>query len=386
MGGGIFVLQKNGGLVEMKQEPYNAEALLQQLIEDYPALLAGDQINSAYPRRWLLVKREMDVPDSQNGSGRWSLDHLFLDQDGVPTLVEVKRSTDTRIRREVIGQMLDYAANGVAYWPVVLLQSRFAATWKDKADQVLTEFLQVETGDDTNAESGTANIYDVFWKKVSENLKAGNLRLLFVADEIPTELQRVVEFLNEKMDTVEVLAVEIKQYTGQQMKTLVPRIIGQTAKAITQKERAGGTAEQWNATRFFEKMEAGGSQATTHAARKILEWAETEDLHISWGKGQNNGSFVPYLDHKGIRHSLFAIYSDGWFETYFPTLRNRPPFAELSKRQELLKRLISIQGVSLPPDSVDKRRSIKLSVFDSAAKIDALIDILNWIVQEIKAT
>ena len=29
-----------------------------------------------------------------------------------PTLVEVKRSSDTRIRREVVGQMLDYAANG----------------------------------------------------------------------------------------------------------------------------------------------------------------------------------------------------------------------------------------------------------------------------------
>jgi hypothetical protein len=31
----------------------------------------------------------------------------------VPTLLEVKRSSDTRIRREVVGQMLDYAANGV---------------------------------------------------------------------------------------------------------------------------------------------------------------------------------------------------------------------------------------------------------------------------------
>jgi hypothetical protein len=34
-----------------------------------------------------------------------------FDQNAVPTLVEVKRSSDTRIRREVVGQMLDYAAN-----------------------------------------------------------------------------------------------------------------------------------------------------------------------------------------------------------------------------------------------------------------------------------
>ena len=52
------------------------------------------------------------------GGNRWSLDHLFLDQEGIPTLVEVKRGTDTRIRREVVGQMLDYAANAIVYWPV----------------------------------------------------------------------------------------------------------------------------------------------------------------------------------------------------------------------------------------------------------------------------
>jgi hypothetical protein len=62
------------------------------------------------PRRFLLVRREAPVPDRENGGIRWSIDHLFLDQDAIPTLVEVKRSSDTRIRREVVGQMLDYAA------------------------------------------------------------------------------------------------------------------------------------------------------------------------------------------------------------------------------------------------------------------------------------
>ena len=51
----------------------------------------------------------MEVTSSDGG--RWLVDRLFLDQDGVPTLVEVKRSSDTRIRREVVGQLLEYAAN-----------------------------------------------------------------------------------------------------------------------------------------------------------------------------------------------------------------------------------------------------------------------------------
>lgn len=47
---------------------------------------------------------------------RWSLDHLVVDQDAVPTFVEVKRASDTRARREVMAQMLDYAAKGSAFW------------------------------------------------------------------------------------------------------------------------------------------------------------------------------------------------------------------------------------------------------------------------------
>ena len=66
------------------------------------------------------------MPDTKEGPGRWSVDHLFLDQDSVPTLVEVKRSSDTRIRREVVGQLIDYAANAVVYWPVEMLRAASA--------------------------------------------------------------------------------------------------------------------------------------------------------------------------------------------------------------------------------------------------------------------
>src|SRR5947209_2037711 len=111
MSGGVFLMQDDGSLVEMRERPYDSEALLQEFLVSYPSLLAGDQINQDSPRRWLLVSREIAVPCEQDGAGRWALDHLFLDQDAIPTLVEVKRGTDTRLRREVVGQMLDYAAN-----------------------------------------------------------------------------------------------------------------------------------------------------------------------------------------------------------------------------------------------------------------------------------
>jgi hypothetical protein len=171
--GGIYLVQGDGDLVEMAAQDYASEALLQELLAKYPNLLAGDQINSDVPRRWLLVSREVSLASEEDGPGRWSIDHLFLDQDAVPTIVEVKRSTDTRIRREVVGQMLDYAANAVLYWPVETLRARFEEN-HENPEEDLTDFLE-DLGGDT----------EQFWWKVKTNLQAGKVRLIFVADEIP---------------------------------------------------------------------------------------------------------------------------------------------------------------------------------------------------------
>ena len=103
MSGGIYLIQDDGGLVKMDERVYETEYLLQGYLADHPDLLAGDQIDSNEPRRWLLVSREMPLASEEDGAWRWSVDHLFLDQDAIPTIVEVKRSTDTRIRREVVG-------------------------------------------------------------------------------------------------------------------------------------------------------------------------------------------------------------------------------------------------------------------------------------------
>jgi hypothetical protein len=111
MSGGIFLVRDNDELVEMTEQPYNSEDILQELLAKYPNLLAGDQMDSEEPRRWLLVTREMGLPSDDLEGNRWSVDHLFLDQDGIPTLVEVKRSSDTRLRREVVGQLLEYAGH-----------------------------------------------------------------------------------------------------------------------------------------------------------------------------------------------------------------------------------------------------------------------------------
>src|SRR5436853_255968 len=162
MNPGIFLIQSNGELLEMNEQPYDSESVLQKLLADYPSLLAGNQINPRAPRRWLFIERESGVPSKEGGGARFSADHLFLDQDAVPTIVEVKRSTNKEIRRQVVGQMLDYAANAVEHWPVPYMRERFALTCKEcglDPDEKLSEFL----GADSDPEE--------FWAKADRNLR-----------------------------------------------------------------------------------------------------------------------------------------------------------------------------------------------------------------------
>ena len=80
MSSGVFLLNKDGSLEEMNQQNYSSEEYLQALIEKYPNLLAGQQIDEAIPRKWIVISREFPVPGDDFSGGRWSLDHLLLDQ------------------------------------------------------------------------------------------------------------------------------------------------------------------------------------------------------------------------------------------------------------------------------------------------------------------
>ena len=382
MSGGIYVLKDNDELVTLSEKAYDSEGLLQTLLTKYPSILAGDQISPAAPRKWLLVKREAEVPGEEGGGGRWSLDHLFLDQDGIPTLVEVKRSTDTRIRREVVGQMLDYAANAMAYWSIESVRANFeqTCTRREQApDDVLTEFL------------GPDDDPDAFWQAVKTNLKAGKLRLLFVADEIPSELRRIVEFLNSQMDPAEVLAVEIKQFAGKSLKTLVPRVIGQTAEAEGRKGAGARLTRQWDEPSFFAELANQNPPEQVEVTRRIFNWARERGMETAWGRGAVNGSFIPVLEHRGVRHSLFAVYlrgtkSGGKVELNFAYWARCAPFDDVEMRREILQRFNAIPEVSIPADALDRHPPIPLATLAKGNALDEFLAVMDWHMAEVRQT
>ncbi|MDB5351754.1 MAG: hypothetical protein JWN86_3001 [Planctomycetota bacterium] len=67
MVGRIYLLHGESKLVAIEEAPYDSETLLQKLPADHPDLLAGEQIDAEEPRRWVLVAREMGVPDERDG-------------------------------------------------------------------------------------------------------------------------------------------------------------------------------------------------------------------------------------------------------------------------------------------------------------------------------
>ena len=374
--GGIFLLRGDDELVEMRETPYSAEDVLQTLIAKFPSLLAGDQYSGAAPRRWCLVGREAALPDDEDAAGRWSVDHLFLDQDAVPTLVEVKRSSDTRIRREVVGQMLDYAANGVVYWPLEQLREMFARQSErdgQDPDLVIAELA----GEETDVEE--------FWTRVEENLRAGRVRMVFVSDDIPRELRRVVEFLNGQMNPAEVIAIEVKQYVGADgTRTLVPRVIGQTAEVEARKgRRTSGQPRQWDEESWFTALTERGVEDETRAARDLYDWTLARGWIQNFGAGQD-GMWTPVCVVDGRSYSPIALYTSGRIGMLF-RVGGQPPFNDERTRLELVRRANEIPGVSFDPEAIAKRQSIdfrlRLLASDAAA-LEQLKRVLEWIETE----
>lgn len=313
--------------VAMSETPYHSEDVLQALLAQHPEMLTVDGRRAG---KLLLVRREASVTDSEGAGGRWSLDHLYLDAEGIPTLVEVKRSSDTRGRREVVAQMLDYAANARISFSVGTL-----VTWIEErartAGTTVAEALASALGVDDP---------EGFWQRVATNLEAERFRLIFVSDVIGPELRRIIEFLNGQMTRTEVLAIEVKQYTDEagEQQTIVPRLIGDTSEARATK-RPGAGAFALNRDRLLSEL-AHQSEEAVSAAEAILEWAEQQPrLAVHWTRAVD-------LSVSGTE-PLLRLWPDGSVEIRLETLRNPPAGWDDARIEQFAARLNEIDGVTL---------------------------------------
>ena len=175
------------------------------------------------PRRWLVIKREAGIPDNEFSGDRWSVDHLLLDQDAVPTFVEVKRASDTRARREVVAQMLIYAANASEYWPIDRMREFHASR--------CAAHLTPPGGRDIQPAGTRFGHRGVFGLGPPRTCVMDVSACSLWQTRFLRHCSELWSSLNRQMNPAEVLAVEIRQFTsatGANLRTLVPRVLGQT--------------------------------------------------------------------------------------------------------------------------------------------------------------
>lgn len=368
-----YIIEKDGSSNSLERiRCKDEERELQLILEKNPDLLPGEQIAPDDPRRWLQIAREMPVPDPSTGTDRWSIDFFFVDQSAVPTFIECKRFEDTRSRREVVGQMLEYAANGHYYWDKEMIRD-LAEKSAQKNGISLEESIHKLQPDQEIA-------VDIFFEQVENNLREGQVRLVFFLEEAPMELKSVVDFLNKQMERSEVLLVEARQYKHKDMKIVVPTLFGYTEEARRVKRTitiTDGKRKKWDYSSFFADARARLPEKSVKAIEKLFIECKSLSADIVWGTGKTAGSFLVRWPHICPRTAL-TVFSHGRMELYFGALKGSER-AE-SFRDSLKDLVVNKLGLNVPDDYQNRYPTYQIAEWEN--KVDILVQILRDLLSE----
>ncbi|WP_250493794.1 hypothetical protein [Caballeronia sp. GAWG1-1] len=264
----MYVADQGGKPVRFIRTRPEIEQTLTDLLSANPNLLADSLSDSVEEsERWFEVKAQFSLPDGRGQA--IFVDHLYLDQSGTPILVEDKLSGNPESKRKVVAQMIDYAAALEAV-TVENLQSQIHPSRQPEFD----EFLAGGRADD-------------FWSTVQAKLSAGECRLVFVADEIPVTLRRLIEYLNERLSVQEVVGIELTHFQCGTRVAYVPTVIGRTERAKTQKAAAAAPRTVDDYFRFVAStgrpkvvdVDKGGP-ALLASLQRLRMWAEGPDSKV----------------------------------------------------------------------------------------------------------
>ncbi|WP_109485387.1 hypothetical protein [Occallatibacter savannae] len=315
---------------------------LQSILLNNFDLLPGDQIDPEAPCRWLLIKREMPVPDPSTGTDRWSIDFLFADQNATPTFVECKRYLDTRARREVVGQVLEYAANAQYFWTADDLRSFAELTAKENGTS-LDEGLH---GLRSEVVDSVENFFSAFEKK----LKASEIRIIFFLEQAPPELKRLVEFMNKQLGTVEVLLVEARQYELEKTRIVVPTLFGfteqirQIKRDASKQQSRQPVATDWEGFRQNAILK-GLKPEDIAAIGNIYETCKSLNANVVWGRGTVTATFSPKWPWLHASVSPFTVFANGTLELHLIALKTSD---RATKFSEAFGNRLVASGVNLP--------------------------------------
>jgi hypothetical protein len=218
-----------------------SEKRLQDLLEDHPDLLPIEEISSSWGP---LVSLGTEIPLTAG-----YVDNLFVSPAGELTLVEAKLWRNPEARREVIGQILDYAA-ALAMMSYEDLDAAVAeaspgrrSTWDaGRGGPSMWELLSASKhAPDPHTEAA-------FIDTVTRNPRLGRFLLLVVGDGIRTDLQGLADLLGGHPALrfhLELVEMKFHSIPGSDDWLVVPSIVGRTdevVRAVVDIKNPGGAA------------------------------------------------------------------------------------------------------------------------------------------------
>jgi len=341
---------------------YSQEAELQELLAELPELIDITEIREG-SAPLLVAVREFGLP----GSGHTDL--VAFSANGDIAVIECKLAANNEIKRKVIGQVLEY---GAYLWK----------TTYERLDQVV-----LERNGDRLVDLVLAKVDDPEWdedafrQRVRTALENGDFILVIAVDEMNDELSRTIRFMNGcGRPAFAFTALEMRRFQSGGTEILVPHLFGAISTGETKPDR---NKRQWDEESFFEKLEDSPGINAAKPAKEILEWAKSKVTKVWWGKGGQKGSFVPVFKYRDVDHLLFAVMTNGKLGLYFQHYAVRPVFDTETKRLELLERLNSIDGITIPEDAIERRPRIVLEDLREGNRVKKFLDVFEWYLEEI---
>lgn len=327
----IFVFDSDGRIRRLPPVAGDAGALTGLLLA-HPELLEG-VLPAGGPGRLLLVRAGDGAPGSA-----WPTGHLFLDEDGIATIVELRSADGQDERRAIVGEAVDLLAQAPHDWTAAALRAQAEG---DPAGRERTAaFLEAEGA-------------EAFWRRVEANLRAGRVRYLLVASRAPVELVRAMTLVGQGNGPHEAAVVEMWRFAGDGLDAYLP-----VAATEGRAKEEGDSAPEaplpgaWDEAAFLADARERVGPACAAVLGGVLAWARGRAIPVEWGARRGLGSFS--LVHASPAGTLAPVWcsSSGRIEVRLGRVPGMAPYQRERLRREMVERL------RLAPEFEPPRRGI----------------------------
>ncbi len=316
---------------EQKDSGSFDEYWVQELIKDHPDILPINQLEPIFTPA-VSIGREVSTRVGY-------IDNLFISPSGYITIVETKLWRNLEARREVVGQIIDYAQE-LSGWDYAQLD-RSVREYSTKClhkPQGLFELVQAQAGEALDETD--------FVDSVSANLSAGRFLLLIVGDGVREGIEAMSRFLNDKTGlhfTLGLVELQAFKVPSTSQRLILPQVVTHTTEVVRHVIRLenGQMAIQAEVSpsrdeavpvpakrtitsdAFFAEVAANIGQEGAAFIKRFFEELETLGCHIEWATATGSVRLQSMLS-PGKAYSIFSVERSGKFYVgYNQTLMNK---------------------------------------------------------------